>query len=191
MYSCDCANAGKAKQERSLSGSGAQWWHCADTAPESCGGAKARGARGNLAWFGGRAVAPPECVWPWASPVNSEPGGQTQRRQQGLSGQPGRPAGLGAGLASQDLSPGTSGTVTMARSPETGAAMVAGADCRLAETAVPNRPGHAAISRNDLPKSLHSGARRPEERADGAFAHQTATAAGQGWRHQKWSGADC
>src|SRR5580692_6993034 len=128
MYCCDCANAGKAEQERSLSDFGAQWRHCADAAPEGCGSAKAGGARGNLAWFGGRPVAPTDCLRPWASPINREPGGQAQRRQQGLSGEPGRPAGVGSGVASQDLSPGEPGTATMGHSPETGAAMVAGAD---------------------------------------------------------------
>jgi len=24
-------------------------------------------------WFGGRPVAPTDCLWPWASPVNSKP----------------------------------------------------------------------------------------------------------------------
>jgi hypothetical protein len=64
MYCCNCADARKAEQERSLSGSGAQWRHCADAAPEGCGSAKAGGARGNLAWFGGRPVAPPACAGP-------------------------------------------------------------------------------------------------------------------------------
>jgi hypothetical protein len=60
----------------------------------------------------------------------------------------------------------------MGRSPETGAAMVAGADRRLAEAAVPNRPGHAALTRNDLSQPVRLDARRLEERADGAFTER-------------------
>jgi hypothetical protein len=54
---------GKTEQQRGLSGSGAEWRHCADTAPEGCGSAKAGGARGNIAWFCGGPVAPTDCLW--------------------------------------------------------------------------------------------------------------------------------
>jgi IS30 family transposase len=66
--------------------------------------------------------------------------------------------------------------------------MVAGADRRLAEAAVPNRSRHAALARNDLSEPVRSDAGRLEEGADGAFADQTTSAAGQGWRDQKRSG---
>src|SRR5271155_5072582 len=64
----------------------------------------------------------------------------------------------------------------MARGPEARAAMVAGADLRLAEAAVPDRPRHADISRSDLSQSLCSDPRRAEEGADGTVAHQAADA---------------
>lgn len=64
--------------------------------------------------------------------------------------------------------------------PETGAAMVAGADCRLAKAAVPDRSRHAAVSRNDLSQPLHSGSWRAEEGADGASAHRATDADAQG-----------
>ncbi len=41
-HRCDCADAGKAEQERGLSGFGAEWRHCADAASSGSGGAKAR-----------------------------------------------------------------------------------------------------------------------------------------------------
>ena len=51
----------------------------------------------------------------------------------------------------------------MARGAEACAAMVARADLRLAEAAVPDRPRHADISPSDLSQSLCSDARRAEE----------------------------
>ena len=54
-------------------------------------------------------------------------------------GPDGRTSGPGIVPCVPNLSPGAAGAVTMARGPETGAAMVAGADRRLAEAAVPNR----------------------------------------------------
>jgi 2,4-dienoyl-CoA reductase-like NADH-dependent reductase (Old Yellow Enzyme family) len=51
--------------------------------------------------------------------------------------------------------------------------------------------GYTDYSFHDLSQPVRSDAGRLEERADGAFADQTATAAGQGWRDQKRSGADC
>src|SRR5262249_30639586 len=51
----------------------------------------------------------------------------------------------------------------MARGAEACAAMVARADLRLAEAAVPDRPRHADISRSDLSQSLCSDARRAQE----------------------------
>src|SRR4029079_5535378 len=48
----------------------------------------------------------------------------------------------------------------MARGAEACAAMVAGADLRLAEAGVPNPPRHADISRSDLSQPLHPDPRR-------------------------------
>ena len=59
----------------------------------------------------------------------------------------------------------------MARGAEARAAMVTGADLRLAEAGVPDRPRHADISRSDLSQSLRSDPRRAEEGADGALAY--------------------
>src|SRR5262245_50490911 len=64
----------------------------------------------------------------------------------------------------------------MARGAEACAAMVARADLRLAEAAVPDRPRHADISRSDLSQSLCSDARRAEEGADGTVAYKAADA---------------
>jgi hypothetical protein len=68
------------------------------------------------------------------------------------------------------LSPGAPCGVTMARRAEARAGVVAGADRRLAEAAIPCRPRHAAIARNDLSKSLYSDTRCAEEGADGTPA---------------------
>ena len=68
----------------------------------------------------------------------------------------------------------------MARRAEARAAMVAGADLRLAEAAIPSRPRHAGISRNDLSESLYSDPRRAEEGADGAPAYSAADAPAKG-----------
>src|SRR5262245_46188193 len=67
----------------------------------------------------------------------------------------------------------------MARGAKACAAMVARADRRLAEAAVPDRPRHADISRSDLSQSLCSDARRAEEGADGTVAYK------QQMRHAK------
>src|SRR5262245_2013897 len=63
----------------------------------------------------------------------------------------------------------------MARGAEACAAMVARADLRLAEAAVPDRPRHADISRSDLSQSLCSDARRAEEGADGTVGGRCVT----------------
>ena len=94
----------------------------------------------------------------------------------------GRSARLGAGVAPEALSPGRPRQATMARRAEARAAVVAGADRRLAEAATPCRPRHADFARNDLSKSLYSDPRRAEETADGASADGPADASSQG-RH--------
>ena len=66
---------------------------------------------------------------------------------------------------------------TMARGSETRAAMVAGADRRLVEAAVPNRSRHADIPRSHLSQSLHPGPRRAEEGADSTLAYWAADVA--------------
>src|SRR2546423_8837100 len=81
------------------------------------------------------------------------------------------------------------GGVTMARGAEACAAMVARADLRLAEAAVPDRPRHADISRSDLSQSLCSDARRAEEGADGTVAYKAADASRQRRQAQEWTGA--
>ena len=68
-------------------------------------------------------------------------------------------------------------------------AMVAGADLRLAEAGVPNRPRHADISRSDLSQSLHPDPRRAEERADGALAYWAADASPKEPQREEWKGA--
>ena len=77
----------------------------------------------------------------------------------------------------------------MARGAEACAAMVARADLRLAEAAVPDRPRHADISRSDLSQSLCSDARRAEEGADGTVAYKAADASRQRRQSQEWTGA--
>src|SRR5499427_8162733 len=77
----------------------------------------------------------------------------------------------------------------MARGAEACAAMVARADLRLAEAAVPDRPRHADISRSDLSQSLCSDARRAEEGADGTVAYKAADASRQRRQGQEWTGA--
>src|SRR6516165_3189647 len=70
------------------------------------------------------------------------------------------------------------------------AAVVAGADLRLAEAATPCRPRHADIARNDLSKSLYSDPRHSEETADGASADGAADASSQRRQHQERTGTD-
>src|SRR5215475_4841264 len=77
----------------------------------------------------------------------------------------------------------------MARGAEACAAMVARADLRLAEAAVPDRPRHADISRSDLSQSLCSDARRAEEGANGTVAYKAADASRQRRQGQEWTGA--
>ena len=59
-----------------------------------------------------------------------------------------------------------------------------------AEAAIPCRPRHADIARNDLSKSLYSGPRRAEEAADGASADGAADASSQGRQHKERTGTD-
>src|SRR5580698_7591637 len=77
----------------------------------------------------------------------------------------------------------------MARGAEARAAMVAGADLRLAEAGVPNPPRHADISRSDLSQPLHPDPRRAEEGADGAVAYCAADASPQEPQREEWTGA--
>src|SRR5947208_15157408 len=77
----------------------------------------------------------------------------------------------------------------MARGAEACAAMVARADLRLAEAAVPDRPRHVDISRSDLSQSLCSDARRAEEGADGTVAYKAADASSQRRQAQEWTRA--
>src|SRR3954447_10212985 len=74
----------------------------------------------------------------------------------------------------------------MACCAEARAPVVARADLRLAEAAIPCRPTHAVVSRDDLSKCLYSDPWRTEERADGTPAHSAADAPSQGRHHQDW-----
>src|SRR6185369_13750433 len=76
----------------------------------------------------------------------------------------------------------------MVRGAEACAAMVARADLRLAEAAVPDRPRHADILRSDLSQSLCSDARRAEEGADGTVTYKKADAPRQRRQGQEWTG---
>src|SRR5258705_3778758 len=76
----------------------------------------------------------------------------------------------------------------MARGAEACAAMVARADLRLAEAAVPDRPRHADISRSDLSQSLCSDARRAEEGSDGTVAYKAADAYAKGGKAKNGQG---
>src|SRR5262249_36652631 len=60
----------------------------------------------------------------------------------------------------------------------------------LAEAAIPCRPRHASISRNDLSESLYPDTRRAEEGADGAPAYNAADAPSQRRHHQERTGTD-
>src|SRR4029078_8261442 len=76
----------------------------------------------------------------------------------------------------------------MVRGAEACAAMVARADLRLAEAAVPDRPRHADIVRGDLSQYLWSDARRAEEGADGTVTYKKADALRQRRQGQEWTG---
>src|SRR6202035_403886 len=77
----------------------------------------------------------------------------------------------------------------MARGAEARAAMVAGADLRLAEAGVPNPPRHADISRSDLSQPLHPDPLRAEKGTDGAVACCAADASPQESQREEWTGA--
>src|SRR6202011_984056 len=77
----------------------------------------------------------------------------------------------------------------MVRGAEARAAMVAGADLRLAEAGVPNPPRHADISRSDLSQPLHPDPRRAEKGTDGAVAYCAADASPQESQREEWTGA--
>src|ERR1700740_35394 len=77
----------------------------------------------------------------------------------------------------------------MARGAEARAAMVAGADLRLAEAGVLNRPRHADISRSDLSQARPPDPRRAEAGADREAAYCAADAASQGSQCEEWTGA--
>jgi DNA-binding CsgD family transcriptional regulator len=115
------------------------------------------------------------------------------RRNDGLSAyrvQLGRSACLGTGFAPEALSPGAPCGATMAHRAEARAAVVAEADRRLAEVAIPCQQRHAGIARDDLSKSLHSDTRCAEKGADDAPAHRAADAPGQGRHDQERTGTD-
>src|SRR5215475_2937714 len=78
----------------------------------------------------------------------------------------------------------------MARRAEARAAVVAEADLRLAEAAIPCRSGHASIARDDLSQSLYSDTRCAEKGADGTPAHGAADAPSQGWHDEERTGTD-
>src|SRR6516162_9437957 len=78
----------------------------------------------------------------------------------------------------------------MARRAEARAAVVAEADLRLAEAAIPCRSGHAGIARDDLSQSLYSDTRCAEKGADGPPAHGAADAPSQGWHDEERTGTD-
>ena len=89
------------------------------------------------------------------------------------------------------LSSGAPCGVTMACSAEARAPVVAGAGLWLAKAAIPCRPRHADISRNDLSESLYSDARRTEEGAYGAPAYRPANAPSQGRHDEERARTNC
>jgi len=90
----------------------------------------------------------------------------------------------------QAVSPGAPCRATMARRAEARAALVAEADLRLAEAAIPCRSGHAGIARDDLSQSLYSDTRCAEKAAEGTPAHGAADAPSQGWHDEERTGTD-
>jgi hypothetical protein len=144
----DLAGAGSSEQDWGFSNSGVAWRHRAGAAPPSFSSPEARGTRGDFSWHCRGPVDPADCTWPWASTVDGEPGDQAQRRQPRLSCQPGGQECLATGTASQALSSGAAQGATMACGTEARAAMVTGADLRLAKAGVRDRPGHADIQRS-------------------------------------------
>src|SRR6266850_1480569 len=81
--------------------------------------------------------------------------------------------------------------LTMAGRAEARTPVVPGAGLWLAEAAIPCRPRHADISRDDLSQSLYSDARRAEEAANGAPAYSAANASSQGRHYEERIGTDC
>ena len=76
------------------------------TTAQSGVSAEAWGAGRDFPWHFGGPVAAADRPGPRTSAINSKSGDQAQRRQSGLSCKPGREERLGAGVASQALSPG-------------------------------------------------------------------------------------
>src|SRR6266851_3364248 len=97
---------------------------------------------------------------------------------------------LGTSPATEALPAGDSSGATMARRREAGAAVVSAADRGVAQVRVCVRPGHADLSRNNLPQSLCSDAWRAEEGAHGALANPKAAAPSKGGHDEEWTRPD-
>jgi len=102
----------------------------------------------------GRPVGPSDRTRSQTIAIDDKPGDSTQRRFADLPCKPGREERLERALRPKPCRLALHGEFTMARGAEACAAMVARADLRLAEAAVPDRPRHADISRSDLSQSL-------------------------------------
>ncbi len=109
-----------------------------------------------------------DCCIARASPIHGQPRDQAQRRPRVLSGEPGRPSRLGSRTSSQALQAGAEPDAGTHRDREASKAVVARADCRMAQAYLSAREP-PRVTRDHLSQPLHPGARRPEEGAPAAL----------------------
>ena len=90
---------------------------------------------------------------------------QSQWRIGSLSGCAVRSGRLGSGAASQALQAGLPSVPEADSIDRAAAAMVTGANCRLAQAHISGGASKAGVTRDDLSQPVHSGARRAEKGA--------------------------
>ena len=97
--------------------------------------------------------------------IDRQPRSQPQWRSGPLPGRGGRSGGLGSGAASQALQAGLPSVLEADSINFAAAAMVTGANCRLAQADISGGTSKAGVTRDDLSQPVHSGARRTEKGA--------------------------
>src|ERR1700710_1479891 len=105
--------------------------------------------------------------------INYRPRGPAQWRGGLLSGGQVRSGRLGSGTASKALQAGLPSVPEANSIDLAAAAMVTGADCRLAKTHISGGAPKAGVTRDDLSQPVHSGARRAEKGASRAPEGET------------------
>ena len=108
-----------------------------------------------------------------ASTINDQPRTGPQRWTGGLSRYPGRRCRMGPRASFQAVQTGREPGPGQDRVGQASAAVIAGADRRMAQAYLSMRREPARVTRDPLPQPLHSSARRPEEGVAAAFETNT------------------